>query len=232
MSPCLIAETAAAKKIDILALTDHNSSLNCPAFAFHCRRLGIIPVYGLEVTTAEEVHVLALFTNLDAAENFGEFIYSIITPYLNNPERTGDQVYVDEDENIIGEVEYYLANAACITVDDLSAKVFEHNGIVIPAHIDRPAFSMTSQLGVVVKGPWTALECVRIPPLSRYADPGSPLLDTFNYPLITGSDAHYPEHIGRRPFALDASREELLPQGTEKDADIEVLKKALEKRIR
>jgi len=232
MSPGVLAETAAAKKIDVLALTDHNSSLNCPAFGYHCKRLGIIPVYGIEVTTQEEVHILTLFTNLDAAESFGEYIYSIITPFLNNPEKTGDQVYVDEDDNIIGEVEYYLTNAADIGLDALGAKAASYNGIVIPAHVDRPAFSMVSQLGAVVQGPWTALESVRIPPLSKFGDLNSPLLNTYQYPLITGSDAHFTEHIGRRPFELDTMKEELLPDGPEKDADIEALKRALEKRVR
>ena len=232
LSPRVLAETAAAKKIDILALTDHNSSLNCPAFSFHCKRLGVIPVYGIEVTTQEEIHMLALFTNMEAAGAFGDFIYSIITPMLNNPDKTGDQVYVDEEDNILGEVEYFLVGAANIGADDLGKKTAGYNGIVIPAHVDRPAFSMTSQLGVVVKGPWAAIECVRIPPVTSFGNPKSPLLNTYDYPLITGSDAHYHEHIGRRPFELEISKEELIPEGPEKDADIIALTRALGKRLR
>jgi len=230
MSPSVIAETAAAKKIKTLALTDHNSALNCRAFGFHCKRFGIIPFYGLEVTTAEEVHMVTLFSNQEAAVEFGEYIYSIIVPFKNNPEKTGDQVYVDEEDDIIGEVEFYLVNAAEIGVDSLYAKASQYGGIVIPAHIDRPAFSMTSQFGVLSKGQWAAVECVRIPPLSKFGDKDSPLLDTYQYPLITGSDAHYIEHIGRRPFDLEINEEELLPNGIEKDADINALKTALAKR--
>ena len=229
LSPRLLAEKAAAKNLKFIALTDHNSSLNCPAFAFHCRRLGIIPLYGLEVTTQEEIHILTLFANLDAALSFGEYIYSILAPFPNNPEKTGDQVYVDENDNILGEVEFYLTGATDIGLDELGAKTAEHEGIAIPAHVDRPAFSMTSQLGVVVEGNWTALECVRIPPLSIYGDLTSPHLNTYNYPLITGSDAHYGEHVGRRPFQLETTREELLPQGPGGDIDMNVLRKALEK---
>jgi len=230
LSPRVLAETAAEKKIEILALTDHNSSLNGPAFNFHCKRLGIVPLYGMEVTTQEEIHMVTLFAELEAAMAFGDFIYSIITPFLNNPDKTGDQVYVDEDDNILGEVEYFLPNAADISVDALGAKAQEYSGIVIPAHIDRPAFSMTSQLGVVVQGSWAAVECVRIPPLSRFGDLSSPLLETYNYPLITGSDAHYPEHVGRRPFNLDITAEELLPRGHENGVDITAFKNALQKR--
>jgi len=84
---------------------------------------------------------------------------------------------------------------------------------------------MTSQLGVIVDGPWTALECVRIPPTLNNAP-----LDTLGFPMITSSDAHYSEHVCRRPFELDVSAEELLPGGSGSEAVMEVFKKALEKR--
>jgi len=232
LSPRVLVEIAASKNIEVLALTDHNSSLNCPSFNYHCKRLGIIPLYGMEVTTLEEIHMLTLFAEIEAAMAFGDFIYSIITPFLNNPEKTGDQVYVDEDDNILGEVEYFLPNVTEMSVDTLGFKAEEYNGIVIPAHIDRPAFSMTSQLGVIVQGPWAAMECVRIPPLSQFGDLSSPLLNTYSYPLITGSDAHYPEHVGRRPFMLNASPDELLPKGPENNIDLIAFKNALGKRSR
>jgi hypothetical protein len=122
----------------------------------------------------------------------------------------------------------YLISPLDLSVDALGPKVAEYGGIVIPAHIDRAAFSMTSQLGVAVPGPWTALECTRIPPMAGYPDAAP--LDTLGYPLITSSDAHYPEHVGRRPFELDISAEELLPGGPGTEADLEALKKALSKR--
>ncbi|MDR0599165.1 MAG: PHP domain-containing protein [Treponema sp.] len=243
LSPRVLAETAAAKGVQVLALTDHNTSLNCPAFAVHCGRLGIIPFYGLEVTTQEEVHMVCLFAGLDAALAFGSHIYSIITPFPNNPEKTGDQVYVDAEDNIEGELEYFLPSAAGIGVEALGPKAAEYGGIVIPAHVDRPAFSMYSQLGAVVDGPWAAVECVRLPPMitpppvmgvpapggAGPPPPPSPL-NTLGYPLTTGSDAHYREHVGRRPFELDITGEELLPGGPGRDADLEVLKRALARR--
>ncbi|MCL2721083.1 MAG: PHP domain-containing protein [Treponema sp.] len=231
LSPRCLLELGAARGLKLMALTDHNSSLNCPAFAKLSSHYGIIPIFGMEATTTEEVHILCLFTNLDACMAFNEYAYSILTPFLNNPEKTGDQVYVDEEDNIEGEVEYYLINPLDLSLDNIGAKVSEYNGIVIPAHVDRPAFSMTSQLGIVVDGPWTAIECVRIPPAAN----GLPL-NTFNYPLTTSSDAHFCEHVGRRPFELDITLEELLCSNTGAggytEANMEVLKQALGRRPR
>ncbi|MDR0622994.1 MAG: PHP domain-containing protein [Treponema sp.] len=237
LSPRYLAELAAARNIKVLALTDHNSGLNGPAFAKVCPRYGIIPVFGMEATTQEEIHALCLFTSLEASLAWSEYVYSILIPFPNDPEKTGDQVYVDEEDNIEGEVEYFLPNAVNLSIDGIGPKAAEYGGIVIPAHVDRPAFSMVSQLGVVVKGSWAALECVRIPP--KTTAPGMPgtgdsidtgYLDTLGYPLTTSSDAHYPEHVARRPFDLDIRVEELQPGGPGTEADMEALKRALGRR--
>jgi PHP family Zn ribbon phosphoesterase len=227
LSPGALVELAAARGVRALALTDHNSSLNCPAFAKHCRRRGVAPVFGMEATTQEEIHVLCLFTSLEASLAFGEYAYGLLLPFPNDPEKTGDQVYVDEEDGIEGEVEYYLPNPLELTVDAIGPRVAEYGGVVIPAHVDRPAFSMASQLGVLVEGPWAAVECTRLPPGFNQAP-----LDTLGYPLTTSSDAHYPEHVARRPFELDISMEELMPHGLEAEADLEALKRALSRRRR
>jgi PHP family Zn ribbon phosphoesterase len=233
LSPRVLVELAAARGIKVLALTDHNSALNCPAFAKLCPRFGVIPIFGLEATTAEEIHVLCLFTSREASLSFSDYAYSLLLPLPNDPEKTGDQVYVDEDDNILGEVEYFLPSALDLSVDAIGDRVGQYGGLVIPAHVDRSAFSMTSQLGAVVPGPWAAVECVRIPPRGPGAgDSGSSPLDTLGYPLTTSSDAHYPEHVARRPFELDISLEELAPRGPEGEADMEALKQALGRRPR
>jgi len=224
LSPRVLVNLAATRGVNVLALTDHNSSLNCPAFAKVCLERGILPLFGMEANTQEEIHFLCLFTNLEASLSFSEYVYSILLPIHNIPEKTGDQVYVDEEDNILGEVENYLVNTIELNTDNIAAKVAEYGGIVIPAHVERPAFSMTSQLGVVVKGDWAALECTRLPP-----EFNGELLDTLGYPLLTSSDAHYPEHVARRPFQLDISIDELAPNGLSGEADINALKRAIEK---
>ncbi|MDR3130507.1 MAG: PHP domain-containing protein [Treponema sp.] len=222
LSPRVLLELASARGVKVMALTDHNSSLNCPAFSRLAPRYGVIPLYGMEATTQEEIHALCLFSVLDAALSFSEYAYGILIPFPNDPEKTGDQVYVDEEDNIEGEVEYFLPSALDLSVEVIGSKAAEYGGVVIPAHIDRPAFSMTSQLGVVVPGPWAAIECVRLPPS----------VDTLGYPLITSSDAHYPDHVARRPFELDITLDELCPQGPGAPADMAAFMRALENRPR
>ncbi len=193
MSPSRLAEEAASRGIGMLALTDHNAGDNLPAFEICCRRKGIVPVFGLEVTGREEAHLLCLFGELKTAVRFGYEIYENLQSVLNNPDLMGDQIIVDEDENILGELDKHLAGGAVeYSIDELAAMVHEREGIFIPAHIDRPTFSIRSQLGFLPDGDYDAVE-VMTQPCS---------LNGGRYFEMTGSDAHYPENVGQRAFEL------------------------------
>ncbi|OJF77317.1 MAG: hypothetical protein BKP49_02285 [Treponema sp. CETP13] len=205
MSPSAIVKKLQEKNIQLAALTDHNTTKNCPAFAVLCKKAHIAALYGMELQTSEEIHVLCLFSNLQTAMKFGERINTIIPFFQNKPEKYGDQVYVDENDNILGEINKYLQVSASLSIDDTALLVHGLGGLCIPAHVNRSAFSMTSQLGSVVPGEWDALEVMDIPPtyvLSSNLSTKVPL-DTLGYPLITSSDAHYLNDIAKRFFNLE-----------------------------
>jgi len=189
MSPRRIAAEAAGRGVDMLALTDHNSCRNAPAFAECCRAQGILPLFGMEVTSSEEAHVVCLFDKQQTAMEFGEYVESRLPELQGDPSRFGDQVYVDAEENILGEVSRVLIGATDISIDQLVPMVHERGGLLFPAHIDRPAFSIVMQLGFLPDLPYDAVECMN-PKCG---------LDTLGLRIITNSDAHFPEDIGTRP---------------------------------
>jgi len=206
MSPKAIAEELQKRNIKIAALTDHNSSKNCPAFKLACENLGIFPIFGMEAQSIEEVHCLCLFGDLNTAMDFSNEIYELLPNIKNVPEKTGDQVFVNDKDEILGELEKYLIISIPLSIEEIEQKVHKLGGLFIPAHVDRPAFSMFSQLGYIPKGNYDALEVTRIPvmvqnPFSKELEP----LETYNYPLLTNSDAHYEEHVGRRTTVLEIS---------------------------
>jgi len=172
----------------MVALTDHNSALNCPAFEGACRREGIACCYGLELTTREEVHVLALFGEVSTALTMGRFIAEHFPPVRNDPKRFGDQVVVDEEDYVVEEVDFFLLSASFLSIEEIVDKTLELGGLSIPAHIDRTAFSLGSQLGFVPDLPFTAVESTRLP---ATPDPGE-------LAVIADSDAHYLSDIGNR----------------------------------
>ncbi|MDC7221059.1 MAG: PHP domain-containing protein [Spirochaetales bacterium] len=196
MAPRDIARTARERELDIVALTDHNSALNCPAFRSACSEFGLYPLFGMEVTTAEELHCLALFGRPEEALRFGDFIAKHYVGPGNIPEKFGDQVYLDEEENILGEVEVNLTQGACdLGLSELGREIHNYGGLFIPAHIDRPSFSVASQLGFLPPDDYDALEVTQ----------PQGLLDTGDFPRTAGSDAHYPEDIGKRCTELDVT---------------------------
>ena len=194
MSPSRLVKEAAEKGIQMLALTDHNAVDNLPAFAVCCGRAGITPVFGLEVTGREEAHLLCLFGNLKTAMKFGFIMYESLATVPNDPDSMGDQIIVDEDEGILGELDKFLAGGAVeYSMEELIPMVHEEGGLFIPAHIDRTAFSISSQLGFLPDNDYDAVE-VMLSPCS---------LNTQGYPELTGSDAHYPENVGQRSSEIE-----------------------------
>lgn len=197
MSPGRIAEAARARGVDLLALTDHNASLNCPAFAAACTREGIVPLFGLELCSLEEVHLLAIFATPREALVFGAVMYALLPDLPWDPAAFGDQVAVDEGENVLAMPERWLGAALEAPFDDLASQAHAAGALVIPAHVDRGMFSVYSQLGFLPPGPYDAVESMWRP---------APSLSG-GLAAVSGSDAHYPEHVGRRPFTVAVESE-------------------------
>ena len=146
-TPNNIAGMAAINGINIVALTDHNTTKNCPAFFSAAKRYGIIPIAGMELTTAEDIHVVCIFEELSDALRFDELVHTRRMLIKNRPSIFGEQTVLDDEDNIIAYDEYLLINATSITIDDVSRIVRDHNGICYPAHIDREANGIISILG-------------------------------------------------------------------------------------
>mgnify|MGYP006268145777 FL=1 len=194
MSPSALAERARERGINLLALTDHNSARNAPAFAAACRRCGIMPLFGTETTSTEEVHVVSLFPDVSAALDWGAWVYERLPDYRHDPERFGDQVVVDAEENILDFEKRYLIPAIDASLQDIGAETLARGGLVIPAHIDRSVNSLLSQLGFLPDMRVSALEITRWPPV----------IDGRGASFTCSSDAHFLDDVGKRSFAFDA----------------------------
>ena len=197
MSPAAIVRRARRAGLRAIALTDHNSARNHPPFERLCRAAGILPVFGIEVNTREEAHVLALFGDSGAAADLGEEIYRLLPDYANDPLTLGDQVYVNEYEEILGTVDRYLGNTADIGLEELGERVLSRGGMFIPSHIDRPFFSVVSQLGFLPDLPYTAVELVDRSNRHLAVAGGR------RVPALYTSDSHHPDDIGKRSSAVE-----------------------------
>lgn len=135
--------------LQIMALTDHNTCKNCPAFFEAAKRYGITAIAGMELTTAEEIHVICLFENLESAMQFDREIEKRRILIKNRTDIFGNQFVVDGLDNIICEEEYLLSAVTNLSYDDLPELMQEFGGVWYPAHIDRTSNSVISVLGTV-----------------------------------------------------------------------------------
>lgn len=194
MSPANIVSEALKKKLDIIGITDHNSTRQAGLVAKLGSNNGLFVLQGAEVTTREEVHCLAFFESPAELQKFQEYLDQNIPPIKNDPLLFGDQVVVNEQEEIIYTEEMLLINATGISIGELEAYIHSHGGIFIPAHIDRTKNSIYSQLGFLP----TDLNADALE-ISKRSTPEQfsrlhPEIEA--YPLLTNSDSHYQEAIG------------------------------------
>ncbi len=147
MTPNNIAGMAALKGLQIVALTDHNSCKNCPAFFEACRRNGIIPIAGMELSTAEDVHLVCLFPDLEQAMAFDREIESHLAPIQNRPEIFGNQWILNGGDEQIGTVDRLLISATDLWMQDALDLARRYGAHVHPAHIDRESNGMVAILG-------------------------------------------------------------------------------------
>lgn len=201
MSPRYIAERAKACGIGMMALTDHNSALNAPAWDINARQFGIIPLFGIEVTSIEEVHILCIFGTPHEALSFSYEISKVQPKIKYNADMFGEEVVVDEHENVLDILDYYLGMATDWSFDEVIKHGKDAGAIVIPSHIDRPAYGAISQLGFLPLGDYDAVEVIRE---ESYKG---------KLAVVKNSDAHHPEQIGRRNFIIDTEYNLVNKQG-------------------
>ena len=159
MTPATVAGMAKVNGLDVCALTDHNTTANCPAFVTACEYYGVVPICGMELTTSEDVHMICLFDSLAAATEFGAFVSGRMIPYANRPDIFGEQLIMNEEDEIVGREERLLLNATTIGIDEAYRAVTDLGGACHPAHIDRDANGVVAVLGVFPDEPdFTAFE--------------------------------------------------------------------------
>lgn len=190
-TPADLAAMCALAGLDVVALTDHNTSGNCGAFLRAAERNRLLALSGMELTTREEVHVVCLFPDLPSAAAFDARIKPLLPCIPNNPLFFGPQLLMDDTDRILGEESAFLAGAAEIGIYEVAALTDQYGGVSFPAHIDRPSFSLLSNLGF-----WDTNMGFPLAELSPHCP--TTLLrrpDLAGVTLITNSDAHYLDQV-------------------------------------
>jgi PHP family Zn ribbon phosphoesterase len=199
--PSNIVGMAALKGLDVIAVCDHNSCGNSRTVKTLGDAYGVLTIPGMELTTAEEVHVLCLFADINDAEAFSAYIHEHIMQIKNNEAAFGKQQFADEDDNITHTEPILLISATDIGFDSVYETVKNHHGIMIPAHIDKSSTSLLANMGFIP--PDSRFACAEV----KHTGFVEKLVGEHNYlekcNIISDSDAHYLEDISEPIHFLD-----------------------------
>lgn len=147
MTPFNLVNMAALLGYNAIALTDHNSALNCPSALKAGEKAGITVIPGMELCTCEEIHTVCLFETLEGAMEFSDYVHTTLPPIENRPDIFGNQIVTDSEDNPLSRENLLLTTASSISIGEVSDSVKEYGGICYPAHIDRASYSIISALG-------------------------------------------------------------------------------------
>ncbi|WP_346857028.1 PHP domain-containing protein [uncultured Draconibacterium sp.] len=194
MAPAKIVEKAKKANLQIIGITDHNSTKNVKAVKKIASKEGIFVLMGAEVTTKEEVHCLAFFEHEYQLDEFQLFLEENSSKIPNPDGHFGYQPVVDEEENILEIVPYYLTPALKKGISAIQKEVYRLNGIFIPAHVNRPMNGLFSHLGFIPKN--LEFDAMGITGKTSENDVRKHYDLDHKISLLYNSDAHFLDQIG------------------------------------
>jgi len=193
MHPMALVQKAIEAKLDMIAICDHNSSANVPYVikAAQTSKLKILP--GMEITTSEEVHLLAIFDSLSNLVLLQNIIDQHLTG-VNDEKLFGVQAIVNEIGEVEGINNQLLIGATDLSLDTLIGYIHQFDGLAIASHIDRESFSVLSQLGFIDDN--ADFDALEITPRTGFDQARIKYPELSKYSFIISSDSHFIKNIG------------------------------------
>lgn len=188
MNPTNILNMARLLGTKIISISDHNSAKNVKAVQEAAKDYGITVIPGMEVESSEEAHLLVFFEDLSTMLDWQDYVYSHLPARKNDPKFFGTQQIVDKDSNVIGEEDRMLIAATSATAREISQRVFEMGGMLVPAHIDRNTYSLWGQLGFIPED--LKINAIEISRNISETEARKKFSISDKYSLISSSDAH------------------------------------------
>ncbi len=194
MSPRRIVEQAKLRGLDMIGICDHNSVENVACAKKVGAREGLAVIGGIEVTSQEEAHILALFDEDKDLFELANLIYENL-PGINEERVFGEQIVVNEDDEVLSFNKRLLIGATVLPLQQIVDRIHSLSGLAIASHIDRESFSIIGQLGFIPDE--LDLDALEVSPRLSLEKAQLEYGEAFDFPLVTFSDAHTLEDVGK-----------------------------------
>jgi PHP family Zn ribbon phosphoesterase len=194
MTPQKISAEAQRRGIQIVAICDHNSAENVAAVARAAGSTQVVVLPGMEVCSKEEIHVLAIFGDVESVYALQSIVYEHL-PGRNDPDVFGLQVIANEMDEVVGFQDKLLIGAVDLSIDQIVDSIHRLGGVVIASHIDRESYSVVSQLGFVPKT--LRFDAFELTAHVDDAEARKRFHFDENVPFVRNSDAHFLNDLGK-----------------------------------
>ncbi len=194
MSPKKIIRRSLDKGLDLIAICDHNTAENVGAVMKAGKDQGLWVLPGIEICSKEEVHILALFDELDTTLTMQDYVYANLTGN-NKPEVFGYQVVANEHDEVLGENPRLLIGATQLGIYDIVEKTHSLGGLSLSSHVDRTAYGVIGQLGFIPSD--LKIDGVEVSYRVSLDKAGDEVAGIGKFPCTTASDAHFLDDIGK-----------------------------------
>ncbi|ACM60394.1 hypothetical protein B0S90_1587 [Caldicellulosiruptor bescii] len=204
MTPHNIINMAKLKGLDVISVTDHNSTLNLENFLEVASLLDILFIPGIEIETEEEIHVLLYFKHKDVSiiREFQGIIDKHLPFVKLREDIYGNQYIVDTQDNIIGSYEKLLLQPLTLNLKQVYEVSKFYNMVFIPAHIDRQSFGVIGRLGFLPEE-LTNLTFLELSGTNEIEFTKF-LPQNKDYIFLHSSDAHHLWEINEREFFIES----------------------------
>ncbi|HRX44618.1 MAG TPA: hypothetical protein P5091_01125 [Acholeplasmataceae bacterium] len=146
MTPNNIFNMAYLKKLDIIAVTDHNSTKQLKIMQELSESYDMLFIPGIELSLAEDIHVCCYFASTDDAYRFD----NLLEPWRNNIRYDGhlgsEQGITDINDEIVEVYPFDLSINLSLSLLELRALLQPFRHILVFAHVDRKKHSGLSHL--------------------------------------------------------------------------------------
>ena len=194
-SPKRVVEKAYNCGLKMIFITDHNSAENTGYALKAANKFDDFNAYpGMEITSKEEVHTLALFEHLKDVLKAQEYIFRFL-PDAHDAREYEVQIIANEDDEVEGYSKKSLYSSVNLKVEEIIDLIHQNNGLAVAAHVDRPSFSVISQLGFIPDS--LKYDALEISPNLTFDKAREIYIEYKKYKLIKGSDSHNLDMIGK-----------------------------------
>jgi 3',5'-nucleoside bisphosphate phosphatase len=194
MHPAALVDAAIRAGLDSIAICDHNSAENAAAVQRAGLSAGLSVIPGMEITSAEEVHILGLLPDLEAAMELQSKVYGSL-PGRNDEKTFGMQVVANEFAEVLGFNDRLLAGATTLNVEQVVDAIHNVDGLAVASHVDREGFGLIGQLGFIPSG--LPLDAIEVSPLMPLPLARASFAPNGERPILCASDAHEPKDVAR-----------------------------------